>query len=168
MNATYPMSLLELSDAVRRRQSDEGFDMKKVALATRDMAAYITNYEPTESSMTKKFNENIVNKITACLHVIDDELSKTNVSDVELPFCADFAQVAPALTLALRNANDLKLPFFFAEEEYNIDLSFLGAIDPDVRTVLDDDLKGMVHVSDDIRLKWAHEVKVGDSYELDI
>ena len=154
-------NLVNLSDAWRRHarftKQDAADSLSKLS---RRLLVQLTYYrgEPAEQGMNKHLEDNITETISDIAKVA----KQAGLPKIILPFMDHkdnpMAQWVKAAVLAKA---DFPVDIEFLDKPYKTDLSNLGRIDARKQTLLDEGIRGIADIDDDIKVKWAMQRRHG-------
>ena len=158
-----PMSdIIELSDHFRRSVVFENHEaVAQIVAQAHKFACEVTWIDLTYPP------ENQINRTTianqkAILQDMVSAAEDAGLKNIILPLPKDcpFAQFVQAEVL---DKNDFTMKITFRSSEYRKDLAGVGAIDPAVKTALDEGVRGVCAVDPDMRYKWDSDMRPAGS-----
>ncbi len=143
---------IELSDAFRRHASYGRPDLvKEMVKEARKFAAATTWYHTHETWFHERVTKNVTESVTRMAELAKklgaDELTLPVTGDQRAMFTNFFEKkILPTL--------DLKVKVTLQQGEYKKDLSHLGRIDFRIKTAIDEGVRGMADIDQNVKYKW--------------
>lgn len=150
--------LITLSDYFRRSAHFENNDaVAELVVAARKFSSECTWIDvgyPPETEISRK-------NIRFLSDTLDEMVAagkKSGLQKIVLPLHKDspFAQFVQQYVI---DKNEYGLRIDFRNNEYDLDLSHIGAISADVKTILDEGLRGLCAIDSSTKFQWDAELR---------
>ncbi len=160
-----PEDVIELSDLFRRAASfdDQQRAEKLVELAHHFSCAMTYIYH--EYSLDESVNRQAIKRMKSILEEMAWVANKGGLSGLVLPLHEDHPN-AEIIRERILKDNPLGLPITFRTKDYDQDLDDVGYIRGDVKTCLDEGVRGYAAVEQDLKYKWDRDLRKGGQIEL--
>ncbi|MGZ9097976.1 MAG: hypothetical protein ACXW30_06755 [Micavibrio sp.] len=147
------LNIIALSDAFRRHAVFANpADVQKLVEDGRKIAVFSTYYYPEYPTLPE--NKKVDEKIREVITGIAGTASRLNVDTVILPLTGDRRSWITRRVNQILKDMDLPVKMSLQKGVYGTDLSSVGAIDKDIKTVLDEGVRGLVSVKQNLLYSW--------------
>lgn len=147
------LNIVALSDAFRRHAafSNPG-DVQKLVEDGRKIAVLSSYYYPEYQNLSE--NRKVDEGIRQVIADIAETAQRLNVDTVILPLTGDRRSWITRRVNQILKDMDLPVKMSLQKGVYGTDLSSVGAIDKGIKTVLDQGVRGLVSVKQNLLYSW--------------
>lgn len=153
---------IELSDAFRRHASFGQPELvKELVKEARKFAAATTWYHTHETW----FHERVIENTTKAVTRMAEMAKKLGADEITLPVSGDRrAMFTNFFNKKILPTLDLPVKVTLQQGEYAKDLTHMGRIDKRIKTAIDEGLRGMADIDQNLRFKWDRNPKPSSTH----
>lgn len=164
------IDLIELSDWFRRQKpfvdpanEDSSYrQSKEIVSLTREFAAALTYYHG-ELPAISRVNRWALKDLWSVVEKMDVAMKDIVADEIILPASAALPFAETLKSEVMRGTR-----FALQTEAYTKDLSVVGPIYPEVRTVLDEGYRGLCDIDQELKYRWDAEMREGGQLSMEI
>lgn len=160
-------SIVELSDMYRRGAAFTNQEAAASIVEYGRRFACAATYLYGEYDADHWTNKEALDKISVILQTIDETAAGSGMPSIELPM-GEEDPYAKMIQEHVLDKNSYKVDFFFQDREYKKDLSDMGQIIPQVKTVLDEGVRGMAEIDFSLKCLWDKQVRQGPQLKFEL
>lgn len=156
-----PLDLIELSDTFRRASTQTFSKMPQsptLVSLTRYLGTASTWIDLTYPE-NHWVNKKPLDQMGAILSLLKSEAAQAGYTEIILPFHKDNPVSEILSRQSFWKQEGYGELFSFKETEYCRDQSPLGIIDLSIPTILDEGLRGVAAIDDDLKYKWNNDLR---------